>query len=548
MSFGHDVPGGSTTNLAKITEQDESTETQRPKISADAKAQNNARPEQTVSDDEWEEEEDYSNHDVTIDLNEPHSQSGRYWKEEFLKYHQEAKAEMEKLLKYKQLAKSYAQQKDAEAIELAERLRDEQQRVIKMEKKIAENASQIVTQHGHRPGEDQTEMLTKLSKQTALAAQYRHRVQELEGQMEDLLTQRDNMAANDTPRRRYAPSPSISATQKQLTETRRELRRARSQLKELDSLRDEVFTLKTQLKKAELKLVVNEKEEARASNGPRAQELRTLLKAAKEDSRRKDEELRQLRNDFEAFRKESEVHEADTKAVLERAHTKIADLKKEVKSLKSAGSGQPRPHSWQPQTTGDDMIKESKSDEPIRDKAERAERRSLDEPRNMLKRTQPRTLREKFVEDAALAPKSEPANMAAQDTLGKPKWQPFIPRSPRNRAYVAEDAVNRLVQIGKTKDIVAPELPALARIANREQNAWASGANGQVDLLSDRFARLGGPDPNTQINSSLVGNTSKSTLPPERRAAALARIEKRMAEKKRLRNRSGAYGKENVRP
>lgn len=547
VSFGHDVPGGSATSLTKITEQDESTQ---PLPAAPQLQPNTIRQEPNLSEDEWEEEEeDYGSHDVTLDLNEPHSQSGRYWKEEFLKYHQEAKAEMEKLLKYKQLAKSYAQQKDVEAIELAERLRDEQQRVIKMERKIAENASHIVTQQRQQSGEDQTEMLAKLNKQTSLSAQYRHRVQELEVQMEELLTQRDNAAGNETPRRRYTSTPSITATQKSLTETRRELRRARSQLKELDSLRDEVFTLKTQLKKAELKLVVNEKEEARASNGPRAQELRTLLKAAKEDSRQKDAEIRQLKNDFEAFRKENEVHEADTKAVLERAHGKIADLKKEVKALKAAGPDPPRPHSWQPQTLGEEKVRESKSDEPIRVKTQTVQRRSLDDDaEGNNRRSQPRTLREKFMHDAVSVSNSGSANTADRSSLGKPKWQPFVPRSPRNRAYPAEDVASLGIRGDKPRAIVAPELPTLAKSVNRGGDAWASGANGQVDLLSDRFARLGGPGPNTQINSSLMGNTSKSTLPPERRAAALARIEKRMAEKKRLRNRSSAYDKENVQP
>ncbi|TWU72119.1 hypothetical protein ED733_002023 [Metarhizium rileyi] len=559
VSFGHDVPGDSTAKLSMITEQDEPTEEHAPTAPNQTQTQTRIKtkstearlrtaPEPNVSDDEWEEEEDYGSHDVTLDLNEPHSQSGRYWKGEFLKYHQEAKAEMEKLLKYKQLAKSYAQQKDAEAIELAERLRDEQQRVIKMEKKIAENASQIAAQPTEQTEEAQTEMLATLTKQSHLVSQYRQQVQELEAQLEGLLIQRENAAGNETPRRRYASTPSVTATQKTLTETRRELRRARSQLKELDSLRDEVFTLKTQLKKAELKLVVIEKEEARASNGPRAQELRTLLKAAKEDSRRKDEEIRRLKNEFEVFRKDNEVYEADTKAVLERAHTKIADLKKEVKVLKAAGPGQARPHSWHPEGMTEEKIKESKSDELIRAKVETAKRRSVDEPSETMTVSQPRTLREKFVDDATMAPKPDSTKAAERGSLGKTKWQPFVPRSPRHRVYVTEDVASHQIQRNKPKDIIAPELTALNRDMDHKQYGWPSVANHQVDLLSDRFARLGGPGPNGQSNSSLVGNTSKSALPPERRAAALARIEKRMAEKKRLRNRNSGHDKENVRP
>jgi hypothetical protein len=62
--------------------------------------------------------------DMTMDLNEPHSQSGKFWKSEYEHYHQEAKREMEKLLKYKQLAKSYAKKRDAEAIDLSEKLKE----------------------------------------------------------------------------------------------------------------------------------------------------------------------------------------------------------------------------------------------------------------------------------------------------------------------------------------------------------------------------------------------------------------------------------------
>ncbi|KAG5996821.1 hypothetical protein E4U43_002795 [Claviceps pusilla] len=578
VTFGHDVPGGSTLSLDRITELDESIETQPMPTSQENKRSEDAL---RVSDDDWEEEDDEegegedegnSSRDVTLDLNEPHSQSGQYWKEQFLRYHQEARAEMEKLLKYKQLAKSYAQQKDAEAIQLAERLRDEQQRVINMEKKIAENASQIASHRQQSSGQDPPDLLDKLTKQTTLVAQYRHRVQDLEAQMEELRMQRDSAATtdNETPRRRHALTPCISTTQKTLTETRRELRRARSQLKELDSLRDEVFGLKMQLKKAELRLAVNEKEEARAtSSGPRAQELRTLLKAARDESKRKDDELRQLKADFQAYMTESEARDADTKAVLERAHAKITELKKEVKSLKAtgsgvgagagagAGAGGARPHSWHSNTINNDAaaeIKETKSDELMRrnDNAQAAERRSLDGSADVTRhRAQQRTLREKFRDDAAAAwPPSQ--TQASTGTAGrtdseKPKWQPFVPRSPRNRSHFSDD-------VAVVKNIAPPELPILTKSEDRGTNAAAGGGGGgvkggQIDLLSSRFARLGGPGPNNHmVNSSMVGNTSKSNLPPERRAAARAKIEKSMAERKKLRALGGAPGKENLRP
>ncbi|KAG5971679.1 hypothetical protein E4U56_006659 [Claviceps arundinis] len=554
VTFGRDVPGGSTLSLDRITELDES-------IDADFARDAGSRPED-VSDDEWEEEDEGEDEDedegpgsrdVTVDLNEPHSQSGRYWKEEFLKYHQEARAEMEKLLKYKQLAKTYAQQKDAEAIQLAERLRDEQQRVIKMEKKIADNASQLAERRQQSSeSKEVTDLLDKLNKQSTLATQYRHRVQDLEAQMEELRKQRVNAATgSETPRRRYASSPSVSTTQERLTETRRELRRARGQLKELDSLRDEVFDLKMQLRKAQVQIAVHEKEEARAtSSGPRTQELRALLKAAKEESRRKDDQLGQLKLDFEAYMKDSDARDADTKSVLERAQAKITELKKEVKSLKGTGSGAgrgaSRPHSWHPSTAEDKNapIKETRSDELLmRDsvKAQDPERRSLEEPGEMTRRAQRRTLREKFREDAAAAAAAPTPSPAV-----KPRWQPFVPRSPRNRRLFPDDVVKR-------PGIVPPELPVLSKSVHRDRVSGATGSastaveKGQIDLLSDQFTRLGGPGPNNHLNSSMAVNTSKGSLPPERRAAALAKIDRDMAERRKVRARKSAAGKENIR-
>lgn len=569
VSFGRNGPAKPVVDLSRITELDEPTDSKAPM------AGNESHPppgteDKATSSDEWEEEEDCSAHDVTTDLNEPHSQSGRYWKEEFLKYRQEARAEMEKLLKYKQLAKSYAQQKDAVAIELAEKLRDEQQRVVRMEKKIADNTSQI-KQHRKVSGEDSAELLGKLNRQSALATEYRHRVQELEAQLKDLQAQREKTAGSGTPCRRFASSPAASVAQKTLTETRRELRRARSQLKEMDSLQDEVFALKMQLKKAELKLAVSEKEEARADGRPRAQELRVLLKAAKAESKQKDEEIRRLKTDLDVMSRDSEQRDAETKEVLGRAHDKIAELKKELKLLKSGKPDRATTTTAKVRTmTSDDASADgTKSKAHVRSRA----RRSLDETRDMDKQQHarppppPRTLRQKFMDDAAYASDTEPRRgaMARRATPEKPKWQPFVARSPRIRGHASEKApVAALGSRGGDRfDFnAAPAKPAVGTTNTSHGGGSGSGGgrtgdgeNGQrIDLLSDRFARLGGPGPNdgaVVMQGPAVGRKTsreRDELPAERRAAALAEIEKRMAEKKRLRHRSATLDKENIRP
>ncbi|KAK8066340.1 Spindle-body formation-associated protein [Apiospora hydei] len=79
-----------------------------------------------MSEEDWEDDDGA---DVTIDLNEPKSNSGRYWKSQFNKYHADAREEMSKLVKHKHLSRMYAQQKDIENTELQERVKELERQV-----------------------------------------------------------------------------------------------------------------------------------------------------------------------------------------------------------------------------------------------------------------------------------------------------------------------------------------------------------------------------------------------------------------------------------
>jgi hypothetical protein len=589
VSFGQDVKKNNNLSKEPETRQRTRLNDALEKASKSVNQKNTTQQDQDDSSDEWEEadDEDYCTHDITVDLNEPHSQSGRYWKEEFEKYHEDAKAEMEKLLKYKQLAKSYAKQKDAEAIELAVKLKEEQQKVIEMERQIAEGASKIASKRVDRSDEVSSELLSTLTKQTALAVQYRTRVQELEDQLEDFLREREDDADPKDRKRRQATSP---RTQKTLIETQRELRRARMQVKEVGELREQISSLKSQLRAAEKRATkaeaINETKSTQEKTenepmreGSRAQELRAQLREAREENKKKDEELRQLKQEFEAYRNETQAHNADTNGVLERAHSKIAELKKEIRILKAGDNdalehndNAARPKSWHVQTDTGRLAEEASKpriidlDDSTKNRRHDMARRSFDladlENETMeLKATDPNvpSLRQKFHEDAV--PKvtksdigtSKPISSSLGDKpdIGRPRWQPFVPRSPRNRAYLGEEITKRIENGGATPgrtgldDIAAPDLPALAKsIARSKRITSGEKSEEKIDLLHDHYARVGGPDPN---NSTFMVNASKSVLPPERRAAAIARIEQRMAEKKRARGRK-AYDKENVRP
>ncbi|KAL7937169.1 spindle pole body formation-associated domain-containing protein [Trichoderma chlorosporum] len=574
VSFNHDLattktisPNGEGVAVGKRTRLSDVFDKARRKSTINVSKAAEPRIIKDESDeDEWEEDEldengDYYAHDTTVDLNEPHSQSGKYWKEEFEKYQREARAEMEKLLKYKKHLKSYAEEKDLEAIHLAQKLKEEQEKVVAMEKRIAENANQMASKQKGASGNDTTELLATLTKQTALAAQYRLRVQELETQLEELHQAREE--DDETRERRRLQGTTSPNTARTLVETQRELRRSRAQLKELDALRDQVSSLKAQLKIAEQRKVADHPVADEITDTAKVKELKAQLRQAREDSSRKDDELGQLKKEFDMFRKEREAHDADTKGVLERAQTKITDLKKELKTLKAKDAADEGRSKGRNQKAGDNKLTDD--DEaflpPRLPAATNGTRRSIDvadleRPRHLLEggNAKSRTLRDKYQKDATpgqarTAAKSRGTAETSSDRAinEKSKWQPFASRTPRASAPEAVSKRNRSGSDAGEDNIALAGMPALIKPMSQPKKAASlDDTDVEVDLLQDRFARLGGGDAGQDRQKELPKNNSKASLPPERRAAALARIEKRMAEK-RAQRRDGT-DKENVRP
>ncbi|KAL1885276.1 hypothetical protein Plec18167_001933 [Paecilomyces lecythidis] len=126
----------------------------------------------SVARDQQEEDPE----DVTINLDDPRSQSGKYWKAEFESYRMKTNREIKKLIQYRSVAKSYARKKDAEALRLAEKLREEEAKVADMERHVSNLASTMVGTGGDA---DKEKLVQDLTKQTALALQYKHKVNRL---------------------------------------------------------------------------------------------------------------------------------------------------------------------------------------------------------------------------------------------------------------------------------------------------------------------------------------------------------------------------------
>ncbi|KAK1983468.1 spindle pole body formation-associated protein-domain-containing protein [Colletotrichum cereale] len=557
-----DTGSDSASKRTKLTEAMENS--RRNKGTANTRERSQARANGTRGDDaedEWEEaDEDQCTQDITMDLNEPHSRSGKYWKSEFEQYHQDAKAEMEKLLKYKQLAKSYAKMKDAEAIDLNVKLKEEQEKAAQMEKKISEMAAQIASKRASGEERDNPQLVKDLAKQTAVAVEYRTQVKELAALLDNRDGDEDEGDARSR-RRKQAASP---RTHKALLETQRELRKARAQIKENGQLREEVERLKSDLLFAEQRANKLAEENKRLAEQQPSQSKETAsssdeVEELKEAARQKDEELRNLKSDFEAYRTDAEATQEDTRRILEKATDKINELKREIKTLKAGSAEAPKSRTAATSLAdrepvarehrahdSDRLAVTSKIQKPSVD----ISRRGLDLVESLgkkLNETKSQNLRDKYQRDAeslsseeeelVKEPPRRPQSeiFSNRINLDKPKWRPFIPRSPRNREYLGADLNERIVT---SSEIPSGTTPAPRhRFASKDNNA-------PIDLLQDRFARLGGPD----IDASyMAANMSKSTLPPERRAAAIARIERRKADKKRAASGQG-NNKENMRP
>jgi hypothetical protein len=550
VSFGHDVGfqnGGpeptqrtadGTGRNRKRTRLTTALENASRKSSA---AQDTKKPSEATtkdqSDSEWEEEEDgHDAHDVTVDLAEPHSESGKYWKQEFHKYRDDAKVEMDKMLKYKRLAKSYAKLKDAEAMELAEKLRDEQQKVIAMEKKISESASTFVSQQ-KKPLSDKAfaNNVAKLTKQTALVVQYRQRVQELEDQLDEVVRKKEegDLTTLDDVH-------SASANDKAVAALQRELRQAQDKVRDADKLKQQVAELQAQLKEAKAGAG------AATSESARVRELRSQLRDVKEESRKKDIEWQQIQKEHDTLLASYETQMQQMKDLLSQSQSRYASLKKETAELKANRVTQAtRPQSWHPPANVEVTNGFEATDEHSFDLFELQDRPTTRQSAS----AKQQTLRDKFRKDAAAAlseaePDAARMTMSKQKVLEPASRQPYVRRSPRNKAYdIGKHAVDALTN-DVEESMAAPQLP---RLGQAKRQPTSNIADEGVDLLKTQFARLGGPEMRGGNDTVLGNTTAKSTLPPERRAAALARLERKRMERQRTKTRPGA-DKENMRP
>lgn len=519
-----------------------------------------AYPAKEPAEDVWEEVDDESETeaDVTTDLNEPHSRSGKYWKSFFETYHTDAKAEMEKLVKYKQLAKSYAKMKDAEALDLNQKLRDEQEKVKAMEEKIAEMSRHASLTARRKGGERDPKLVEELNKQTALAAEYKKQVEELEA----LLHGEADEPRDYGHRPRRVASP---RTQQTLMETQRELRRARSQVRELEKLQEEREKLKSDLRSAEQRAAKLAEENRKltgelSQNASRIQELEKKL----EDSKAS----------YGKLKEDAKARYLEAQQVLEKKNEKILELQEEMMSLKRDGAESKRQTRSSRAKSFDEKATRLKFLDPAEELNAVLEPHQPSIQKRPIAPVSPAGIRQRerrsaegsmraSYEDAALAPsrallgrfeaeldtKAQPASSVLSDrgnlqdsrssgSSGRSAYvreePPRVSRTDRTArstwAATSEEkaSLNDMLGESREKRVSRRLSDQLRKQASRPLSGEAE--EPQIDLVQGHFARLGGPDAQSSAVWSNM-NTSRTSLPPARRAAAIARLQRKKAER-----------------
>ncbi|GIJ85563.1 hypothetical protein Asppvi_004422 [Aspergillus pseudoviridinutans] len=259
--------------------------------------------------------------DETVNLDDPRSQSGKYWKAEFDSYRAKTTNEIKKLIQYRSAAKKFALMKEAEASRLAKKLKEEEVKVAEMERHVTQLASTMVAENAKA---DREQLVQDLTKQTALALQYKHRVNTLRKLLEqhgvvgtevdEIVEKRErNIPSND-------PSQELLKTQQALSQANARIEEMKLQQVEFDKLKElaqsseqkaselarENLTLKQSLARVKQEMSKYEgrrkEKEAKLKQREikleaRIQDYRNRLKTASQEHREMEEDLRESFNE-----------------------------------------------------------------------------------------------------------------------------------------------------------------------------------------------------------------------------------------------------------
>lgn len=198
--------------------------------------------------------------DETINMDDPRSQSGKYWKTEFDNYRTRTDTEIRRLVQYRSVAKAYARKKDEEAVRLAEKLNQEEGKVGEMERRVSQLASTMVAE-GSKV--DKEQLIQDLTKQTALALQYKHRVTLLRKALEQHgVVNNEVVDTKEQPNKDNEFSDKTDTSAEELRKTQQALDQANSKIEAMRNQRTDLTELQDLAQSSEQKASELEKENA----------------------------------------------------------------------------------------------------------------------------------------------------------------------------------------------------------------------------------------------------------------------------------------------
>ena len=537
--------------------------------------------------------------DITLDVSEPRSQSGQHWKREYEHYERKTRHEMKKLVKYRRMAKSYAMKKDAEATELGEKLRHERAKVAQMEDEVSRLAAQMVSGPG---SPEQAQAMKALSKQTALALEYKRKVDRFEAALGQHAR---HCPCNDDQGTEPAQS-SISGKDLPATGVDRKL--AREQLKEMVDLRTDMAVLRKTVSDAERKAATLDEENATLRENlaklkeemgqsetrrtikeklqnQKAEKLETEKKELKERLDRYEEENGNSRvshvkpptagvPDGGLLPVDSQHHHRKTLRELRQAREEASTLRLKVDGMRQELEGL-RAEVRRLQRLPNSQESRIKKDQPIdiwtanlvdNKRPQISSTANASTPTNR-KEPLSRLDGEGALSDIGINRSNEhlPRGAASPESVASPKhelsfvhpWdvsnassplplpspEPFTisPRKSSRPRYRTKGSLRHsILSVASSPPKCEPMgLPLNTAVAVSAKLPYAARANAERDQhrIPISTASVSG----SQADVSLEGRTS-STLPPERVAAAKARLAQRNAERKRAQENE----KENV--
>ena len=113
--------------------------------------------------------------DATVDLSQPRSKSGQFWKTEYDGFYKRSYQELKNVIQYSENYKTFAAIKDQEAMSMGSKLEKELAKVVSMEKTVSRLAKRLETtqiQDSEGKG-DLGKLVQELAQQTARAVRYK---------------------------------------------------------------------------------------------------------------------------------------------------------------------------------------------------------------------------------------------------------------------------------------------------------------------------------------------------------------------------------------